>query len=162
MGNSGSGKSTLSRQLAGKYGLAHMDLDTLAWQRTSPPKRRELNEACKDINHFLGRNKRWVIEGCYADLLKVPKAELSIFMNLPIAECQANAKARPWEPHKYPNKEAQDANLTMLLKWIADYEERQDFFSKAAHQALFDEFSGQKIEVTENMEFLEFSQRWLN
>ncbi|WP_415071942.1 AAA family ATPase [Hyphomicrobium sp.] len=36
-GNSGSGKSTLARQLAQERGLAHLDLDTLAWQPGMPP-----------------------------------------------------------------------------------------------------------------------------
>lgn len=37
------------------------------------------------------------------DLLKLVQAQSSeiIFMNLPIELCIANAKARPWEPHKY-------------------------------------------------------------
>ena len=28
--------------------------------------------------------------------------------------------ARPWEPHKYPSKEAQDANLALLIGWIRE------------------------------------------
>lgn len=55
---------------------------------------------------------------------------------------------RPWEPHKYPSKEAQDANLEMLIGWIAEYETRTDTFSLAAHRALFDRFTGDKIELT--------------
>ena len=30
-GNSGSGKTTLARVLTSQYGLAHLDLDSLAW-----------------------------------------------------------------------------------------------------------------------------------
>ena len=33
-GNSGSGKSTLAGKLCAGNGLAHLDLDTLAWQNT--------------------------------------------------------------------------------------------------------------------------------
>ena len=146
--------------------LAHLDLDTIAWQDTDPPQRKAQNLANLDIDQFLEQNhSRWVVEGCYADLLShvSPKAEMAIFMNLPISKCQENARNRPWEPHKYDSKEAQDANLSMLLNWIEDYEQRaDDSFSKTAHQRLFDEFNGEKVEVTDNMSFLDFSQRWLN
>ena len=48
-GNSGAGKSTLARQLATERGLAHLDLDTLAWQPGSPPQRRPLKESARDV-----------------------------------------------------------------------------------------------------------------
>ena len=68
-------------------------------------------------------------------------------MNLPIELCIENAKNRPWEPHKYDSKAAQDANLAMLIDWIAQYNQRTDTFSKSAHQKLYDEFSGNKNSV---------------
>ena len=107
-GNSGSGKSTLAKELCNSYGLAHLDLDTLAWKLTSPPKRRALIESNLKINSFIDSNGGWVIEGCYSDLLEmaVPKSNEIIFMNLPIESCIANAKSRPWESHKYKSKEA--------------------------------------------------------
>lgn len=61
-----------------------------------------------------------------------------------------NARSRPWEPHKYKSKEAQDENLEMLRGWIAQYEERQDVFSFSAHTALYEEFSGRKSMITRN------------
>jgi hypothetical protein len=97
-----------------------------------------------------------VIEGCYADLLELaaPLATEAIFLNLPVAQCQANARGRPWEPHKYSSPAAQDANLAMLLEWIAAYPERDDVLSLRAHRELFDAFSGQKKELTENTDSL--------
>ena len=74
-------------------------------------------------------------------------------MNLPVALCIENAKNRPWESHKYQSKAAQDANLTMLIDWIAQYEQRTDTFSKSAHQILFDEFTGKKTQVKNNQQF---------
>ena len=59
-----------------------------------------------------------------------------------------NARARPWEPHKYASREEQDASLEFLLGWIRDYATRDDVFSLAAHRALFDAFAGDKIELT--------------
>ena len=64
--------------------------------------------------------------------------------------CIENAKNRPWVSHKYQSKAAQDANLTMLIDWIAQYENRTDTFSKAAHQELFDGFTGKKAQYINN------------
>ncbi len=145
-GNSGSGKSTLAKQVAEQDSLAHLDLDTIAWKPISPPQRQALSESAKVIEQFVKEHSSWVIEGCYADLLELVlhHAEEVVFLNLPIELCIENAKQRPWEPHKYETKEAQDANLDMLIDWIKQYDVRSDTFSKAAHQALFDSFSGSK------------------
>ncbi|MCH8556552.1 MAG: shikimate kinase [Balneolia bacterium] len=150
-GNSGSGKSTLAAKLNGE-GLAHLDLDTLAWLPTDPPERRPLDDAHVEIEHFLEKHDEWVIEGCYADLLELvkPFANEAIFMNLPFELCQQNARNRPWEPHKYKTKEAQDKNLPMLLDWIAGYVTRKDSLSYTAHKALFDGFEGKKREISSN------------
>ena len=49
LGNSGSGKSTLAARLAARDGLAHLDLDTLAWLPTTPPARRPLADSERDV-----------------------------------------------------------------------------------------------------------------
>ncbi len=151
-GNSGSGKSTLAKQLQVSQQLPHLDLDTLAWLDTKPPSRRPLSQSTAEIVRFITANNTWVIEGCYADLLAfaATQADHAIFMNLPIEQCQENAKNRPWEPHKYGSKAEQDANLSMLLDWIAAYTERQDEFSYPAHVALYQAFKGSKRQITEN------------
>lgn len=150
-GNSGSGKSTLAARLRGD-GLAHLDLDVLAWLPTNPPQRRPLAEAVADIEHFVNEHEQWLIEGCYADLLEATTkhANEAIFMNLSVSQCQDNARNRPWEPHKYPSKAAQDENLGMLLDWIAGYMDRDDALSYRAHRALFEGFHGNKQEYTSN------------
>ena len=104
------------------------------------------------ISEFLNANEEWLIEGCYCDLLELvtTKADEVIFLNLPISTCIANAKKRPWEPHKYQSKEAQDANLKMLIDWISNYTYRNDTFSKAAHEKLYDEYQGKKIMYVSN------------
>ena len=134
--------------------MAHLDLDTLAWTPSSPPERRPIDQAYEEIQRFIDANSNWVIEGCYADLLELvePFANEAIFMNLPVHLCQENAKNRPWEPHKYESKEAQDKNLPMLLDWIAGYMERDDSLSYTAHSALYEGFQGQKTEITSNEE----------
>jgi adenylate kinase family enzyme len=151
-GNSGSGKSTLARQLSEQHQLAHLDLDTLAWQPTDPPLRRDLPDALQAVQAFISQHPRWVIEGCYADLLEpiLTQASQVIYMDLPVSLCQANAKNRPWEPHKYASQADQDNKLPMLLSWIADYDQRNDVFSRRAHEALYAAFKGDKSRIQEN------------
>lgn len=153
-GNSASGKSTLAKHLSQRAGMGHLDLDTIAWQPVDPPVRMPLAQARQSIDDFVSSHASWVIEGCYSDLLTLvqDKASEAIFMDLPIELCLANAQARPWEPHKYPSKQAQDANLGMLLGWIADYASRDDEFSQTAHQAFFQQLGIRKHRVTRNID----------
>ncbi len=134
------------------HALAHLDLDTLAWEPTTPPVRTPLPTSAAAILRFIESHDGWVIEGCYTDLLQqaLPFATQLIYMNLPVDACIANARARPWEPHKYESKAAQDANLEMLVEWISQYPDRDDTFSQQAHQALFDSFAGAKTIYTAN------------
>lgn len=145
-GNSGSGKSTLAKRLCQTEALAHLDLDTLAWQATMPPQRQPIVQSQAAINHFTDSHENWVIEGCFSDLLELllDKATAIVFMDLPIEQCINNAKSRPWEPHKYASPADQDANLDMLIQWIRQYENRQDCFSRQAHRMLYHRFSGIK------------------
>lgn len=151
-GNSGSGKSTLAKFLCQTDGLSHLDLDTLAWQATEPPQRSALETCNEQINNFIQQNPSWVIEGCYTDLLELaePFASEVIFLNPPIEVCIQNARNRPWEPHKYPSKAAQDANLEMLVEWIAQYPHRKDIFSEQSHQDLYERFQGKRTIYTQD------------
>lgn len=153
-GNSGSGKSTLARRLSVSSELAHLDLDTLAWNSGEPPVRAPLAQSCQQIDAFTADNAAWVIEGCYADLLKhaMCSATEMVFLDAGLAQCEQNAKRRGFEPHKYESKEAQDANLSMLIDWIGAYYSRDDEFSHAAHKALFESFPGTKSRFTRNQE----------
>ena len=151
-GNSGSGKSTLAKQLSEEHSLAHLDLDVVAWQPVSPPERKTVRDANRDIERFINTHEQWVIEGCYGDLLELtlPHASEIIYLDLPVQICIDNARNRPWEPHKYESKEAQDANLQMLIDWIAEYDKRKDTFSRASHHKLFVNYAGRKKRYTSN------------
>ncbi len=151
-GNSGSGKSTLAKEIAAAENLAHLDMDTIAWEEGSPPVRKSLSDSGRELELFLAANTGWVIEGCYADLIELvlPESPELVFLDLPVADCIANARARPWEPHKYESPEAQDANLSMLIDWISEYESRDGVFSRAAHQAIFSSYRGMKTRYTSN------------
>jgi len=119
---------------------------------TSPPARKPINEAKVEIDAFLNSNSQWVVEGCYSDLLEIviPEASEIIYLNLPVEICIANAKRRPWEPHKYESKEAQDSNLQMLIAWTTEYPDRDDTFSMSSHKALYDGYEGKKTMYTSN------------
>ncbi|MFV0544224.1 MAG: AAA family ATPase [Marinicella pacifica] len=151
-GNSGSGKTTLAKSLCQSQGFVHLDLDTLAWEETQPPVRKSLSASKKDIDQFIKTNDSWVIEGCYTDLLELaePHSNEIIFMNLSIEMCILNAKSRPWEPHKYKSKQAQDNNLNMLIDWISQYTNRDDTFSLLAHQNFYNNYSGKKRIISTN------------
>jgi len=151
-GNSGSGKSTLSKEYVNKLELAHLDLDTIAWQDTKPVIRKPLVESAELILSFIKDNKSWVIEGCYADLLAlvIESASEIIFLNPGVEICVKNCHSRPWEPHKYSSFEEQNKNLQMLISWVEQYPIRNDEFSLLSHQALFDKFIGKKRVYTSN------------
>ena len=151
-GNSGSGKSTLAKDYSDNFGLSHLDLDVLAWRDTQPPTRLPREESAAKVQHFLDNNEDWIIEGCYSDLLRlvVDKASEIIFLNPGEETCVRNCRSRPWEPHKYASLEEQNMNLSMLLDWVEQYSVRDDEFSLAAHQRLFNEFSGAKREFKSN------------
>jgi len=147
-GNSGSGKTTLARVLTSQYGLAHLDLDSVVWD--SSGGRRSLTESASTIRDFIHEHSEWVIEGCYGDLLELvlPYASEVRFLNPGVEACIANCRARPWEPEKYPSKEAQDQKLDFLLDWVREYESRADEYSLARHRELFEGFRGSKVELS--------------
>ena len=151
-GNSGSGKSTYAKKLSLNENLVHLDLDTVAFKKDNPIQRKPLQESIAEIQEIINQHDAWVIEGCYGDLMKglFEYANEVVFLNLPKALCQNNAKNRPWEPHKYESKAAQDKNLPMLLDWIVGYYERDDTFSFACHNELYQSFSGKKQEIIDN------------
>jgi len=151
-GNSGSGKSTLAQQYSTRFAVPVLDLDILAWLPTNPPQRAPLEQSFSQIDVFIANNSGWVIEGCYADLLSKVTNEASemFFLNPGVKTCIENSRNRPWEPHKYASKQAQDKNLPMLIEWISQYPEREDEFSLSAHQKLFNAFGGKKTEILSN------------
>lgn len=155
-GNSGSGKSTLAKRLSAEAGQAHLDLDTLAWQAVSPPERNPQEKSQHEISTFTAAHEHWVIEGCYADLitLALPFAEELFFLDLSVEECILHAQNRAWEPHKYASKEAQDANLEMLINWIKEYPVRTDSCSRSAHMAVYETFSGKKTRIAHGADTL--------
>jgi adenylate kinase family enzyme len=149
-GNSGSGKSSYSHALAAAYGLAHLDLDTIVWEPGQIAVPRDQQAVAASLGAFIAARPRWVIEGCYGELVESSAQHCTelIFLNPGLEACQANNRRRPWEPHKYASMEQQDAMLANLQVWVAGYYTRDDAWSYAAHRRLFDAHHGNKQEWT--------------
>lgn len=149
LGNSGSGKSTLAHWLAQQGDLAVLDLDSLAWEPGQAPVARPTALAEEDVSRFCTAHERWVLEGCYGNLIEAAFRfePLLVFLNPGFETCIAHCRNRPWEPHKYASRQEQDANLPFLLSWVAEYYTRSGPMSLAAHQAVFTRYRGQKLEL---------------
>lgn len=151
-GNSGSGKSTLARRLALQRNVLHLDLDRFAWTATIG-ERRELKDSLAAIQAELGEQPA-VIEGMYSDLVEQlisPQDEL-IWLDLPLEDCIAHCKARPFEAHKWESAEAQNAFLPRLLEFLPDYYEVDTSIGRRAHEAVFAAFGGKKRRITSPQE----------
>jgi adenylate kinase family enzyme len=149
LGNSGSGKSTLANWLARSANLTVLDLDSVAWEPDQPAVARSSALAEADVAKFCTAHSRWVLEGCYGNLIEASFQfqPFLIFLNPGLESCTAHCLNRPWEPHKYPSKQEQDANLQVLLSWVAEYYTRDGPMSLGAHQAVFDRYPGRKVEL---------------
>lgn len=146
IGNSGSGKSTLATRLAAAHRLPTLDLDTVAWEAGKVAVARNPIVAAGAVDTFCQDNPHWVIEGCYSNLIAVTLkySPVLLFIEPGVQACLANCQARPWEPHKYPSKQEQDAKLEFLLEWVRGYYTREGDLSLHAHLALFDSYVGIK------------------
>lgn len=149
IGNSGAGKSTLAGRLAERFDLVPLDLDTVAWVPGKVAVPRAHGVAVAELEGFCASGPRWVVEGCYAGLAGVTLgfAPLLVFLEPGAGACLENCRRRPWEPHKYTSKAEQDARLEFLLAWVGDYYTRDDDRSLAAHQSLFERYTGPKLKV---------------
>lgn len=147
LGNSGSGKMTMALALRREHGLAHLDLDSIAW--AEPGERLPLAESVAALHAFAREHGAWVAEGSYASLARaaLPLCTELWFLNPGVEACVANCEARPWEPEKYASPEEQDARLPFLLDWVRSYEHRGDEYGLAQHRVLFDAFDGPKREI---------------
>lgn len=150
-GNSGSGKSTYARFLVKEHGCAHLDLDTIVWEPQQIAVLRQKNQVMSDLNHFVVVHERWVIEGCYGELIQwvAPYSSLLVFMNPGVEVCLENCLRRPWEPQKYATPNDQQQMLPHLIEWVRNYYNRDDSWSYGFHRQMYDVFSGEKCEITD-------------
>jgi adenylate kinase family enzyme len=150
LGNSGSGKSTLSHWIARRTGAAALDLDAVVWEPNQIAVPRSPTTATRDVEMFCSERDSWIVEGCYASFVSVAlRFEPHLLLLDPgRAACVKHCRARPWEPHKFESKTAQDEHLSSLLTWVSEYYTRDGDMSLAAHAACFDRYNGAKTRVT--------------
>ena len=136
-------------ELAERHQIPMLVLDTVVWEPGKIPVLRPRDDINADVEQFLASSERWVVEGCYGELveLALPQCTEAIFLNPGLMACVANNRRRPWEPHKYASREAQDAMLAQLLAWVAGYYTRDNQSSYVYHRRVFDSFTGKKTEV---------------
>ena len=150
LGNSGSGKSTLARWLVDRSRVMLLDLDNLAWEPGQTAVARSNEAAVSDVIAFCSEHPSWVLEGCYANLIRaaLPFAPILVFLDVGVEQCMSNCRSRPWEPHKYTSKAAQDERLPFLLTWVREYYIRDGEMSHAGHVASYRGYSGPKYLFT--------------
>lgn len=147
-GNSGAGKSTYAKAMSAQHGLTHLDLDSIVWEPGKIAVQRPREAVDASLRDFLDSEDRWVIEGCYGELVEAAAQHCTelVFLNPGCDACLDNNRRRPWEPHKYASLEAQNAMLDNLQAWVAAYYTRDDQWSYAAHRHIFDRHAGPKVE----------------
>lgn len=142
LGSSGSGKTTFAQHLAERLGILAFDLDRVAFL-DQQGTRRPVPESLRMLDAELGAGPA-VIEGCYGDLVEAlarPGDHL-VWLDLPVETLIAHARARPWEPHKWPSAETQDAFLPQLEAFIRGYPEDPSPTGRPRHAAVFRAFPG--------------------
>ena len=146
VGNAGAGKSTLARALAARLGAEVLDLDGVYWEPRRVAERRDVARAHADVAAFCDARERWVVEGCYGELIEplVARGPLLVWLDPGTEACLRHCRARPWEPAKFASKAEQDAHLGALLAWVAEYDARAGELSRGAHGALFEAWTGPK------------------
>ncbi|MBX3356385.1 MAG: AAA family ATPase [Phycisphaeraceae bacterium] len=153
LGNAGAGKSTLAQRLAATAAAARLSLDEVAFHGGT--QRRAVRESVDAAKRWIALHDRWVIEGCYADLIEplLDFCDELIFLNPGVAACVAHCRARPWEPEKFRSRQEQNAQLDFLIDWVRSYEERTDEYGLARHRALYDSYPGRKREITDPRDY---------
>ncbi|MEM9216525.1 MAG: shikimate kinase [Cyanobacteria bacterium P01_F01_bin.150] len=146
LGNAGAGKSTMAKRLIGDRAIARLSLDEIAWD--ADVQRKPLAESLTLLQSFIDQHNRWIIEGCYGDLVEatLPYCDELRFLNPGVDVCVAHCRSRPWEPEKFASAEEQQSMLNTLIDWVKQYEYRTDEFGLKRHRIIFDAFAGKKHE----------------
>lgn len=158
LGNAGAGKSTLARQLLEKESASCLSLDAIAFKDGS--NRRPIAESISKAESFIASNESWIIEGCYADIIKpiLKYCEILIFLNPGIETCVSHCHARSWEPEKFTSQKKQDENLNNLIAWVRKYETRDDEYGLRRHREIYEAFRGEKYEFNDPEEYATVSR----
>ena len=149
IGNSGSGKSWLAQRLAGQLRVPWTDLDRIHWLSDEHSIARPRNEAL-GMARIAADEERWLIEGVYGWIASelLSRATALIWLSLGDEDCVANIRRRETQD---------DERLVALLEWAGSYRKRDDSSGFAAHQRLFEGFTGSKIQLMDWKEITDFA-----
>jgi adenylate kinase family enzyme len=152
IGNSGSGKSWLARRLAEQLQAPWTDLDRIHWLSDEHSIARPRGEALA-MARIAASEERWVIEGVYGWIASelLPRATALIWLSVGNEDCIANIRQRE------AGRDEQDLLLIALLEWAGSYRARDGSSGFAAHQRLFEEFSGPKLQLTYRTDITDFA-----
>ena len=151
IGNSGSGKSWLAERLAGHLKVPWVDLDTLHWLSDECSIARPRAEAL-GLARIAAGEERWVIEGVYGWMVSelIHRATALIWLSVEDDECVANIRQRE------ATRDEQDELLIALLDWAGSYRTRDGSSGFAAHECLFDGFTGSRLQLVNRREITDF------
>ncbi|QXH62908.1 adenylate kinase [Pseudomonas azerbaijanorientalis] len=149
IGNSGSGKSWLAQRLAEQLREPWTDLDRIHWLSDEHSIARPRNEAL-GMARIAADEERWLIEGVYGWIASelLSRATALIWLSLGDEDCVANIRRRETQD---------DERLVALLEWAGSYRKRDDSSGFAAHQRLFEGFTGSKIQLMDWKEITDFA-----
>jgi adenylate kinase family enzyme len=152
IGNSGSGKSWLAERLAKYLQVPWVDLDSIHWLSDEHSIPRPRAEALV-MARLAANEEHWVIEGVYGWITSelLPQATALIWLCVEDEECVANIRQREAQ------RDENDELLIALLDWAGSYRMREDSSGFAAHQRLFDGFSGSRFKLRDRTEITTFA-----
>ncbi|WLG45953.1 adenylate kinase [Pseudomonas sp. FP1740] len=147
IGNSGSGKSWLAKRLADHLQAPWTDLDLIHWVSDEHSIARPRAEAL-GMARVAASEERWVIEGVYGWMVSelVEQATALIWLCLEDEDCVNNIRQRE------AKRDEDDELLIALLEWAGSYRTREGSSGFAAHQRLFEGFSGSKLQLMNRAE----------
>ncbi|KNH23553.1 adenylate kinase [Pseudomonas syringae] len=151
IGNSGSGKSWLAKRLAEHLQVPWIDLDLIHWISDEHSIARPRAEALGMARVAASKN-RWVIEGVYGWMVSelVEQATALIWLCLKDEDCVSHIRQRE------AKRDEHDELLIALLEWAGSYRTREESSGFAAHQHLFEGFSGSKLQLMNRDEVTAF------
>ena len=92
-----------------------------------------------------------VLEGCYGKLARVAidAGAALVWLDVSVEQCLAHCRTRPFEAHKYPDPQTQQAFLDQLLDWVREYPVRAGDLGRADHAECFAQCPGTKLRLTQ-------------
>ncbi|MCY1429212.1 hypothetical protein D9M71_451210 [compost metagenome] len=125
------------------------DLDRIHWLSDEHSIPRPRAEALA-MARIAADEQRWVIEGVYGWIISeiLHRATALIWLSIGDEECVTNIRQRETQD---------DERLVALLEWAGSYRKRDDSSGFAAHQRLFEGFSGSNIQLMNRTEITAFA-----